>query len=93
MKNSSIVFAAVLCGLCTIQTPVAAQTWVASTNAPNKEWWAAACSADGTKLVAAVYGSGIYTSTNSGATWGISSAPTRNWYSLASSEMASNWRG
>ena len=62
-----------------------ALTWIACTNAPNKTWWSVASSADGTKLVAAAYGSGIYTSTNSGLTWISNNAPARNWYSVASS--------
>ncbi len=61
------------------------QSWIASTNAPNKEWWAVASSADGKKLVAAVYGGGIYTSTNAGLTWISNNAPSRQWYSVASS--------
>jgi hypothetical protein len=61
------------------------QVWTACTNAPNKEWWSVASSADGNKLVAVVYGEGIYTSTNAGVTWTSNSAPARNWYSVASS--------
>ncbi len=61
------------------------QSWIASTNAPNIEWWAVASSADGQKLVAAVYGGGIYTSTNAGLTWVSNNAPSRQWYSIASS--------
>jgi hypothetical protein len=43
-----------------------------------------ACSADGTKMVAAI-ASAIYLSTNSGASWNNSSAPETSWASLASS--------
>lgn len=60
-------------------------TWTALTNAPNRQWHAVASSADGSKLVAVVYGGGIYTSTNSGATWLSNSVPSENWYSVASS--------
>ena len=42
-------------------------------------------SADGTKLVACVSPGGIYTSANSGATWGNSTAPWINWNCLAAS--------
>ena len=45
-----------------------------------------ASSSDGTKLVAAVYSGGIYTSTNSGATWTLqTNAPNASWMSIASS--------
>lgn len=56
--------------------------WVAREN--TRDWSAVASSADGTKLVAAVSGGQIYTSTDSGVTW----APRdggRNWASVASS--------
>ena len=49
-----------------------------------RNWVAAASSADGTKLVAAVDGGRIYTSTDSGATW-ISQESDRAWYAVASS--------
>ncbi len=43
-------------------------------------------SSDGTKLVAAVFGGDIYTSTDSGATWtDRTGAGLRNWYSVSSS--------
>ena len=45
---------------------VSAQTWTPSIDAPNKEWWSVASSADGAKLVAVVYGGGVYTSSDSG---------------------------
>lgn len=44
-----------------------------------------ASSADGTKLVRAVYAGGIYTSTNSGASWTQSNAPNEIWQAIASS--------
>jgi hypothetical protein len=61
-----------------------AQTWTHS-SAPNQNWEAIASSANGRNLVAAVYGGGIYFSTNYGGTWFASSSPTLNWYSVASS--------
>ena len=44
-----------------------------------------AASADGTKLVAAVPDSSIYTSTNSGASWTTNQVLSLNWSSVASS--------
>jgi hypothetical protein len=44
-----------------------------------------ACSADGSKLLAAVNGGSVYFSTNIGASWQTSSVPKMNWVSLASS--------
>jgi hypothetical protein len=58
-------------------------TW-SRTSAPSDFWYSAACSADGTKVVAAAYQM-IYTSSNSGATWTHTSAPTNYWRSVASS--------
>jgi hypothetical protein len=49
-------------------------------------WSSVASSADGRKLVAIVYGGQIYTSTNSGITWNLStSSPNKNWQSITSS--------
>src|SRR5205814_872554 len=72
-------------------------TWAVAT-APTTNWVSVACSADGNHLVALVgkvdlqcsgsfYSPGgpIYISTNSGANWMPSSAPTTNWTSVASS--------
>jgi len=44
-----------------------------------------ASSADGTKLAAAAFSGGIVTSTNSGVTWQMTSAPSNDWVSLACS--------
>jgi photosystem II stability/assembly factor-like uncharacterized protein len=63
---------------------LSAQTWT-PTSAPTNDWTSVACSADGSKLVAAVNGGGIYTSTNSGITWTLTSAPNTSWTSVASS--------
>src|SRR5262249_38987190 len=79
--------------LCSLFNPAfAAQIWT-QTSAPNTNWVSVACSADGTKIVAAagvlpLLGNGvgpIYTSTNSGATWAQTSAPITNWAATASS--------
>jgi hypothetical protein len=61
-----------------------AQEWTA-TSAPATNWSSVASSADGSKLVAAVNGGLIYTSTNSGSTWVATSAPTNFWRTVASS--------
>lgn len=50
---------------------------------PAKAWASVACSADGTKLVAAANGDKVYISTNSGILWTPTMAPTDNWSSLA----------
>ena len=50
----------------------------------NRNWFKVASSADGSKLVAADYGEGLYTSTDSGVTW-TARESGRNWYSVASS--------
>src|ERR1035438_9648461 len=78
-----IIFGAVFC----LARPAHAQlwTWTQSTNAPALAWWAVASSADGTRLAAVVRNGGIYTSTNSGATWVSNSAPVRTWWAIASS--------
>jgi hypothetical protein len=73
-------------------------TW-AQFSAPAMYWSAVASSADGTKLAAAVQAGNaidasghiiswsgfIYTSTNSGATWKRTSAPSASWFAIASS--------
>src|SRR5215469_5230519 len=60
-------------------------TWLAllTTNSATVGISRVACSADGTKLIASI--GNIYFSTNSGANWYMSSAPSNLWYSLASS--------
>jgi hypothetical protein len=67
-------------------------TWLLSTNAPTNYWFSIACSADGTKLVAAPYydtASGnpqpLYLSTNSGTTWTAALTPSNHWTAVASS--------
>ncbi len=69
-------------------------TW-AQTTAPSNYWESIASSADGTKLIAAVrwtpgvsntsLGGPIYKSTDAGASWTQTSAPTNYWASIASS--------
>lgn len=68
------------------------QTWT-QTTAPTNLWSAVACSADGTKVIAASgissYGNtpngSIYISTNSGGSWMQTMAPSNRWSSVASS--------
>lgn len=60
------------------------QSWT-QTSAHITNWTCVASSADGGKLVAAVNGGFIYTSTNSGLSWTQTSAPTNSWTSLACS--------
>jgi len=52
---------------------------------PTANWSSIACSADGKKLVASVFGGVIWTSTNSGATWITNNVPSINWFCVASS--------
>jgi hypothetical protein len=69
------------------------QTWMQTTAVTNQHWSAVACSADGTKVIAASgvssYGSApngsIYISTNSGGDWMHTMAPSNLWSSVASS--------
>ena len=67
-----------------------AQSW-ALTSAPSKPWVSLACSADGSRLIAAARGPSspfagpIYTSTNSGLTWLSNNVPLQPWLSVACS--------
>src|ERR1035437_10152389 len=64
-----------LIGLVTAVRPTFAQMWT-QTSAPFAGWTSIASSADGTKLVAAAgTAGGVYTSTDSGATWTLTSSP------------------
>jgi hypothetical protein len=78
-------------------SPDAGASWTQTTAPTNNFWGSIASSADGNKLVAASgfpYYDGIenpnstnaiYTSTDSGATWTQTKAPTNTWSSVASS--------
>jgi len=59
-------------------------TWTA-TSAPSEHWACAACSMDGTKLVAVVIDGPIYRSPDSGVTWTATGAPSKHWQNVASS--------
>jgi len=73
MKNILLATAFVRT-LFTAIEPAFGQSWVLN-SAPVSGPLVLACSADGSKLVAAVYAGPIYTSTNRGATWTLSPAP------------------
>ena len=77
MKNLLLVTAV----LCSANSGFA-QTWTKT--GPGINWSSVAASADGNKMAVAGNNS-IYLSTNSGATWQPSSAPSRYWSSIASS--------
>jgi hypothetical protein len=79
-----VVVVAALGGFLETVVSSSAQDWTL-TSAPITNWSCVASSADGTKLVAAVNGAGIYTSTNSGITWSLTSAPSTNWTVVAQS--------
>src|SRR6516225_9810918 len=65
--------------------------WIPSNVPGTNNWSAVAASVDGTKLVATSYDDqdfnpgGIYTSTNTGATWTRTTAPSNFWYGVTSS--------
>jgi len=75
-------------------------TWK-RTSAPSANWSCAASSADGTKIVASIglpfpYGQpmaqgGIYSSSDSGATWILTRAPSNGWGSVACSADGSKF--
>ena len=61
-------------------------TFTSATSAGSRNWQDLASSANGTKLIAGVYGGYLYTSTDSGVTWTQQTAAgSRSWQSLASS--------
>jgi len=64
----------------------AAGSWVERANSGSRNWLSIASSSDGKNLAAVVgYGGGIFTSTNSGATWTETNAGNQYWSSIASS--------
>jgi hypothetical protein len=60
-------------------------TWVTNNDLPFASWASVACSANGSVLIAAQQNGPIYISTNSGATWADSGAPSDLWFALAAS--------
>jgi len=70
------------CFVLTASDPGFAQTWRLTSAPSNYDWQSVACSTNGSKLVAVAsddgYGDGgpVCASTNAGATWAQTSAPT-----------------
>src|SRR5689334_11717209 len=84
MKALALILRAI-CG-CAFADLAYAQEWSKAPAPLNHFWNAIASSADGTKLVAADAVRGqICTSTNSGATWDLASAPGHSWSCVGSS--------
>ncbi len=76
-------------GLLLALTLARGQPWAPANVNTNYYWSGIACSADGSQLAATAAspasGSGIYLSTNAGATWSRSQAPEELWAGIASS--------
>ena len=64
-------------------------TWFQTSAPTNNVWAAIACSADGTKIVAA--GISIYSSTDSGLTWVSNNVPVTFWQAVTVSADGSKW--
>jgi hypothetical protein len=76
---------AILCGLLPLSFCALAQDW-SVTSMPESAWSGVACSADGMKLVVDGYESGIWVSTNRGATWAETYTISSNrWSAITSS--------
>lgn len=92
MNTKPLLVAGILAGFATFAGTAMAQHWTL-TSAPNTNWGPIACSADGSRVVAAtganrsypVAAGPIYISTDRGGTWTPTSAPIKSWASLASS--------
>lgn len=84
MRALQATFGAVLIFLVSIPDSGRAQVWF-QTTAPSNNWSSVACSADGSRLVAASGNGFIYTSMDYGSTWVSNSAPGSNWTAVASS--------
>lgn len=70
---------------CLVAQRAPGQNWIAQ-GAPLEGWISVSVSADGSRMIAASPGDGLYISTNSGVTWQATSAPTtNNWYGTACS--------
>ncbi len=84
MQIRRVALLALASGLC-LGSPAFAQGWN-QTTAMNASWVGVAMSADGTKLVAAAVGSGIWTSQDAGQTWVTNNVPPGIvWSAVASS--------
>jgi hypothetical protein len=83
--KASLRALAILCGLLSVSFSALAQDW-SDTLLPGVFWQGVASSADGMKLVADGYESGIWVSTNRGASWAETSTIVSNrWSAVASS--------
>ena len=60
------------------------QDWIL-TSAPSTNWASIVISADGSNLVAALSGGGMFASRDSGISWVQTTAPSNNWSRVASS--------
>ncbi|MCX6926004.1 MAG: sialidase family protein, partial [Verrucomicrobia bacterium] len=98
-RNPGMVLVAGLGGLFTIVNPACTQPWAATGAPATSNWRALAVSADGTRLVAAGGGhyytfndipDPIFVSTNAGASWTQTSAPSNFWSEVACSADAAN---
>jgi hypothetical protein len=83
MKTSWSVLG-IVCGLLNAIDSALAQDWSVTTM-QQALWGGVACSADGMKLVADGYESGIWVSTNRGATWAATDTSATRWSAVASS--------
>ena len=72
----------ILAPLCAIS--LYGQSWHLTT-APATNWSSLACSADATRIFAAIYGGPIYLSSDCGTNWAPTTAPVSNWQSVVSS--------
>jgi hypothetical protein len=68
---------------------LAKSSWTLSSASNPQNWDSIASSSDSSKLIAAVYGGGIYFSANSGATWTETNSSATTWYSVACSSDGS----
>jgi hypothetical protein len=83
--KTSLPTLAILCGLLPVSFSALAQDW-SITTMPEALWSGVACSADGMKLVLDGYASGIWVSTNRGATWDEKNTSSSiRWSAIASS--------
>ena len=81
-----------LAALAALAAPLSAQTtapWTLTGAPTNANWFSLAVPPKGGTLAAAVYGGGIYVSTNGGSNWRLTAAPSQNWYSIACSSNGS----
>jgi hypothetical protein len=89
LKAQSLLLA-VLLGF--IYVADAQNTWIPSSS-QSLSWETVAASADGTRMLAAVYGQELYLSTNAGSSWVATSTGAPNgygWYATASSADGTN---